>query len=111
MDDQLFHPIIPEGMHLANPHDDPNAFLGALFDEGNHLYGQARWELADAGDEDNDDGVTGSRHMRRWPWAFSSVPQWSEPRPIWQRTRKSEVYGTGPSDVGGSVPWYLLRME
>ena len=59
MDDQLFHPIIPEGMHLANPHDDPNAFLGALFDEGNHLYGQARWELADAGDEDNDDGGDG----------------------------------------------------
>ena len=65
MDDQLFHPIIPEGMHLANPHDDPNAFLGALFDEGNHLYGQARWELADAGDEDNDDVGRGRSHRCR----------------------------------------------
>ncbi|WP_432624177.1 hypothetical protein [Bifidobacterium sp.] len=53
MDNQLFHPIIPEGMHLAKPHDNPNAVLGSLFDEGNHLYGQARWEIADAGDEDD----------------------------------------------------------
>lgn len=54
MDDQLFRPIIPEGMHLVKPHDNPNVVLGSLFDEGDHLYGQARWEIADAGDEDDD---------------------------------------------------------
>lgn len=68
MDDQLFRPIIPEGMHLANPHDNPDAFLGALFDEGNHLYGQARWEPADDGDEDNDDGDD-----RKAPYAALAV--------------------------------------
>ena len=55
MDDQLFRPIMPEGMHLTNPHDDPDAFLGAFFDEGNHLRRQARWEPADTGDADGED--------------------------------------------------------
>ncbi|NMM93458.1 hypothetical protein [Bifidobacterium oedipodis] len=53
--EQLFRLIMPDGMHLANPQDDPNVFLGAFFDEENHLKGQARWEPVSGNDDDSND--------------------------------------------------------
>lgn len=60
MDDgSLFRLSMPEGMeamHLASPHDNPSQYLGAIFDEDNHLRGQARWEPVsdDTGNNDDD---------------------------------------------------------
>lgn len=59
MDDgSLFRLSMPEGMetmHLASPHDNPSQYLGAIFDEDNHLRGQARWEPVSDDTENNDD--------------------------------------------------------
>lgn len=58
-DGPLFRLSMPEGMeamHLASPHDNPSQYLGAIFDEDNHLRGQARWEPVsdDTGNNDDD---------------------------------------------------------
>lgn len=55
-DEPLYRLIMPDGMHLANPKDDPNVYLGAFFDGDNHLRGQARWEPV-FDDTDDGDGV------------------------------------------------------
>ena len=64
-DEPLYRLIMPDGMHLANPQDDPSVYLGAFFDDENHLKGQARWEPVfdntddgDGAEIGNDDGDT-----------------------------------------------------
>lgn len=57
-DRPLFHLSMPEGMeamHLASPHDTSSQYLGAIFDEDNHLRGQARWEPVSDDTANNDD--------------------------------------------------------
>lgn len=57
-DGPLFRLSMPEGMeamHLASPHDNPSQYLGAIFDEDNHLRGQARWEPVSDNTGNNDD--------------------------------------------------------
>lgn len=57
-DGSLFRLSMPESMeamHLASPHDNPSQYLGAIFDEVNHLRGQARWEPVSDDTENNDD--------------------------------------------------------
>lgn len=41
----LYKVIMPEGAHLAK--DANGLYLGSMFDEGNHLLGQARWQPVD----------------------------------------------------------------
>lgn len=68
MDDQLFHPIIPEGMHLVKPHDNPNVVLGSLFDEGNLCTGRLVGSLRML-----ETKTTIAPHTRHWLWAFLSA--------------------------------------
>lgn len=38
----LYKVIMPEGYHLSQ--DTNGYYLGGMFDQGNHLKGQARWQ-------------------------------------------------------------------
>lgn len=59
-DEQLYRLIMPDGMHLANPQDDPSVYLGTFFDDENHLKGQARWEPVSDNTDDGDAAETGN---------------------------------------------------
>ncbi|MCX8687273.1 hypothetical protein [Bifidobacterium sp. B4142] len=57
-DGSLFRLSMHEGMkamHLVSPHDNSSQYLGAIFDEVNHLRGQERWEPVSDDTENNDD--------------------------------------------------------
>ena len=41
----LYKVIMPEGYHLSQ--DTNGYYLGGMFDQGNHLKGQARWQLVE----------------------------------------------------------------
>ena len=79
-DEPLYRLIMPDGMHLANPQDDPSVYLGAFFDDENHLKGQARWEPVfdntddgDGAEIGNDDGDTPAAAMAAAAIAIAAI--------------------------------------
>ncbi|WP_340504880.1 hypothetical protein [Bifidobacterium breve] len=79
-DEPLYRLIMPDGMHLANPQDDPSVYLGAFFDDENHLKGQARWEPifdntddGDGAEIGNDDGDTPAAAMAAAAIAIAAI--------------------------------------
>ena len=76
-----FQPVIPEGAHLGNSQDNPDAYSGLLFDdESGKLIGHASWVWTDDDDDDDFSYAGGSGYSPYGPG--SAAGQDSDVRPL-----------------------------